>query len=300
MAGPLFLPACASARSLEAGFGHAFPTLSAAVAQARSGDTISLFPGLYADCAVLHADDLTLEGVGDAGSVVLTRKICRGKALLVADGDAITIRNLTLSDARVPDGNGAGIRAEGGALTVDHVRFIGNQDGILTSGVAPHMVLTVRDSFFSGNGACLKACAHGIYAGHIAHLVVEGSVFRDTREGHHIKSRAVRTEVTGCDIADGPDGTGSYLIEAPNGGALLIRGNRLEKGPHAGNRAAIAIGTEGIDQLTPSSDIDGNRFINDSTFGVVFVRNDGPAPARLSQNTLVGPVTPLTGPGQIQ
>jgi hypothetical protein len=287
LAGPLFFSTQAPARILEAGSGHAFPSPSAAIAQARAGDEVRLFPGVYADCAVLRVDGLTLEGIGDAASVVLTTKTCQGKALLVADGDTITIRNLTLADARVPDGNGAGIRAEGGSLTVDRVRFIGNQDGILTADPAPHMVLTVRNSFFSGNGACLKACAHGIYAGHIARLVVEDSVFRNTRDGHHIKSRAARTEILGCDIEDGPAGTASYLIEAPNGGALLVRGNTLEKGPRAGNtRAAIAVGTEGQVWPDTSISVENNRFTNDNGAHTEFLLNETEADPTLRGNVI--------------
>jgi hypothetical protein len=284
---------------LEVGLGRTYSSLEGAVARADSGDTIELFPGIYRECAVLRADGLTLEGAGDPGGVVLTTRTCEGKALLVATGNAITIRNLTLADADVPEGNGAGIRAEGGSLTVDHVRFIGNQDGILSAARAPHMVLTVQDSFFSGNGACIRACAHAIYAGHIGKLLVRGSVFRGTREGHHIKSRAARTEVIGCDIADGPEGTASYLIEAPNGGTVLISGNQLEKGPRAGNRAAIAIGTEGVDQPTPLLVVDGNRFTNDGGRDVVFVRNDAPEAVALRNNVLVGMISPLTGLGSV-
>ena len=42
--------------------------------------------------------------------VVITDKACQGKALFVTVGEGITVRNLTLTRARVPDGNGAGIR----------------------------------------------------------------------------------------------------------------------------------------------------------------------------------------------
>jgi hypothetical protein len=161
------------------------------------------------------------------------------------------------------------------------------------------MVLAVRHSVFAHDGACVSACAHGIYAGHIARLSVTASVFTDTQAGHAIKSRAARTEVTGCDIADGPDGTGSYLIEAPNGGAVLIDGNSLEKGPHAGNKAAIAIGLEGVDQPTPALVVRGNVFVNDSLRSMVFVRNASTVPAAVLNNVLTGPITPLTGPGQV-
>ena len=51
---------------------------------------------------------------------------------------------------------------------------------------------------------------------------------------------------------DGADGTSSYEIEAPNGGALMVRGNRIEKGPKTGNQeTAISIGAEGVTQPDP-------------------------------------------------
>jgi hypothetical protein len=54
-----------------------------------------------------------------------------GKDLFVTDGNDITIRVLTLTRARVPDGNGAGIRAEGGDLTVQNVHSPTTQDACL-------------------------------------------------------------------------------------------------------------------------------------------------------------------------
>ncbi len=290
----------ASARDLTVGAGQAYPTPSAAASAARAGDRILISPGQYFDCAVLTADHLTVEGVGDAASVVITDKTCQGKALLVVDGQDVTVANLTLTRARVPDGNGAGIRAEGGNLTVRGVRFINDQDGILTN-PNPAMTLTVRDSLFDHDGVCGAACAHAIYAGHIALLTVDHSVFRDTRDGHDIKSRALRTVVTGCDIADGPDGTASYLVELPNGGALVMRGNTLEKGPHSGNHtSAVSIGMEGVDQPTDEITVEGNRFTNDGDYHTAFVNNVTATEALLRHNVLRGAVDPLHGDGTSQ
>src|SRR5262249_25899839 len=139
----------------------------------------------------------------------------------------------------------AGIRLVKGSLTVDSVKFIDNQNGIL--GGEPGATVTIRNSDFDKNGTCAGACAHGIYIGHVDLLRVENSHFSDTRQAHSIKSRALRTEVTGCTIVDGPDGTSSFLIEIPNGGALIVRDNTLEKGAKSENHtAAIAIGAEGV------------------------------------------------------
>ncbi len=294
------VPGQARARTLEVGAGRAFALPSAAAAAASPGDRIVIYPGQYFDCATLAASRLTIEGAGDAAAIVLTDKTCGGKALLIVDGDDVTVRNLTLTRARVPDGNGAGIRAEGGNLTVDGVRFVNNQDGILTN-TNPAMTLTVRHSQFIRNGVCMDACSHAIYAGKIASLVVQDSLFRDTRQGHDIKSRAARTEVTRCDIEDGQTGTASYLIEIPNGGAVIVRDNTLEKGPLAGNHtSAISIGAEGVDQPTPEITVEHNHLTNDGNYRTALVNNMSATEATLRGNTLTGSVDALRGDGSSQ
>ena len=200
----------------------------------------------------------------------------------------------------MPDGNGAGIRAEGVNLTVDGLRFINNQDGILANPV-PDSTIVIRNSRFERNGTCERACAHGIYIGGIKMLRVENSTFLGTKQGHHIKSRATRTEVIGCEISDGPEGTGSYEIDIPNGGTLVARDNRLEKGPHAENHGAVIIlGEEGVTQPTPEITIDNNTFRNDGSFPTVFVVNDTATEAMLKGNKLSGEVKPLRGDGSVQ
>jgi hypothetical protein len=228
---------------------------------------------------------------------VLTDKTCGGKALLVIDGSDVTVRNLTLQRARVADGNGAAIRAEGGNLTLDGDRVINNQDGILTA-ENPDATLLVKNSQFIDNGVCAASCAHGIYAGVLKLLDVEHCQFSGTRDGHHIKSRALRTVVNDSTLMDGPTGTASYLIDVPNGGSLIVTGNILEKGPHAGNQAyAISIGEEGVDRATDELVIKNNRFTNDQDRPTTFVRNLTATPADLSGNVYHGQVRPLEGDG---
>jgi len=291
---------CSQAGTLNVGADKSYKTISGAVANAGDGDTIRVFPGRYFDCAVVAANHLTLEGVGDPSAVAITDKICQGKALLVTTGQDITIRNLTLARARAPDGNGAGIRAEGGNLNVDGVQFVNNQDGILVAD-NPTAIVRVSHSLFEKDGVCLDYCAHAIYAGHIAELDVDGTLFRDTRDGHDIKSRAARTVVTNSDMGDGSTGTSSYLIELPNGGALVARHNRFEKGPKTGNQtAAISIGAEGVSQDTPELTIEDNQFTNDGTYRTAFVNNLSATPATLRANRLTGNITPLKGDGTSQ
>ncbi|MBN9510423.1 MAG: hypothetical protein J0I21_15085, partial [Alphaproteobacteria bacterium] len=260
--------------------------------------TVAIGPGDFG-CAVWRADRLTIAGAG-MDATRIRGPACAGKGLFVTEGRDITVRDLALIGAAVPDHNGAGIRAEGANLTVARVRFEDDQNGILAA-ADPRSTLTVRDSLFLRDGACIGACAHGLYADRVGRLVVAGSRFTATRQGHHIKSRALATEITGCDIEDGPDGTSSYLIDIPNGGAATIRGNRLEKGPRTENRStAIMIGEEGAKNPTPAITVAGNDFRNASGTPTVFVRNRTATPAALSGNTLSGPVIPLAGPGTVQ
>ena len=288
----------AHARVLEVGEAAPFKTPSAAAAAARDGDTVAIQPGSYTDCAVWTANRLIVEGVGDAATVIVRDKICQGKAIFIAVGEGITIRNLTLTHASVPDGNGAGVRGEGRNLSVDGVRFIENQNGILSG--TRGGTTAIRDSLFERNGTCQSACAHGLYVGEVDLLRVENSRFIGTRQGHHIKSRARRTEIVGCTIADGPDGTASYAIELPNGGDLLARGNTIEKGPRSGNHtAAIAIGAEGVTHPTAEISIDENSFRNDGPWETAFVKNLTATAAELRGNRLVGHVVPLRGDGQV-
>jgi hypothetical protein len=285
------------ARTLEVGQSHQFALPSEAVAAAQDGDTIEIYPGQYVDCAIVRQNDLIIQGKG-AGAV-MTDKSCGGKAILVTAGNNIIVRNLTLQRAHVPNENGAGIRAEGGNLTVENSRFIDNENGILArSGDAEIRIL---DSEFIGNGRCEHACAHGIYINRVTLLHVERSRFFETYVGHHIKSRALRTEVIDCVLEDGPEGRSSYLIDAPNGGTVVVEGNTMEKGPNTENQLnAIAIGAEGVTQPTEELIFRNNTFTNDQKQPTTFVRNISATPARLIGNVLRGDVRPLDGEGSVQ
>jgi hypothetical protein len=288
------------ARTLEVGQGHQFKMPSEAIKAAQDGDTIEIYPGEYFDCAYVPQNNLTIEGNGPGA--VLTDKPCNGKALLITGGNNITIRNLTLQRARVPDENGAGIRAEGGNLTVENSRFINNENGILSSspGTATATIRIVGSQFI-GNGKCTRACSHGIYINHVGLLHVERSKFFQTNVGHHIKSRAMRTEVINCDIEDGPAGTSSYLVEIPNGGTLILEGNKMQKGPKTENQAnAIMIGAEGVTQPTEQLVIKNNTFTNDQDRPTTFVHNFTATPAQLVGNVFKGQVQPLQGDGAVK
>ena len=196
----------ASARVIEVGPQRAVRLPSAAAAVAKNGDRIVIDQGDYTDCAVWTARNLVIEA---KGHVTIRDRVCQDKAIFVTAGTHITIRGIEFTHARSTHRNGAGIRAEGANLTVEASRFTDNENGIL-SGVSPHSHIVIRSSVFTGNGKCDPICAHGIYIGAIELLQVANSVFLQQMEGHHIKSRALRTELIGNTIKDGPVGTASF------------------------------------------------------------------------------------------
>jgi hypothetical protein len=298
----ILLCGSASAATLDVGAGKKYPNPSAAAEAAHDGDHIVIAAGEYFDCAFWRASNLVIEGAGPEATVI-TDKACGGKALFVIDGDNIVVRNLTLTRARVPDGNGAGIRAEGGSLTVEHVRFVNNQDGILSSAL-PQATILIRDSEFLRNGTCENGggCAHGIYINETKLLRIERTKFFETKQGHHIKSRGARTEIIDCDIADGPNGTASYSIDIPNGGSVLLRNTKIEKGPKSENHdAGLIVGEEGVTQRTQEITVENNTFTVDGDYPSYLVKNETATEAKLKGNKIVGPSAhALRGDGTVE
>jgi hypothetical protein len=248
---------------------------------------------------VWRAPDLRIRA--DGGPVEISGPVCQRKALFVTAAPRIEITGITFRRATTEEGNGAGIRAEGGDLTIRDSRFEENENGILAA-ATPDTTIRIENSVFRGNGALSGgACAHGIYIGNIAALIVERSRFEATRICHHIKSRALRTEITDSQILDGPETEASFLVDISNGGDLLLRGNTMRKGPNAGNNtAAVAVGFEGARNPTSTLRILDNRFENVMPRPTSFVVNRTQAQAVLAGNALTGRVTPLVGPGNVR
>jgi hypothetical protein len=289
----------ALAEVLRVGPGRPVPTIAEAARRARDGDTVLIAPGRYVECAVWHAARLHIAADGP-GEVEISGPVCQGKALFVVAGADVVIEGLAFRGAANDIGNGAGIRAEGMALTIRRSRFLENQNGILTAANIPGGTLTIEDSAFIGNGALVQECAHGLYAGRLALVVIRRSHFEDTRVCHHVKSRAFRTEVHGSRIIDGQRGRSSYLLDIPNGGGLVLTDSELSKGPATGNRsAAVVIGAEGASNPAAPIEISGNRMTNLLGQTTVFVRNRTSTPALLSRNALTGPLLVLEGPGRV-
>jgi hypothetical protein len=276
------------------GHGEEFEKPSQVASLVGSGDTVEIAAGTYDDSALWPRgiDGLTIEGKG----ATFSGRSCSGKAIFVVQANNVLIRGITFRNAKVASHNGAGIRVEGLNITVENSAFIDNEIGIL--GGRPGGTIVVRNSHFEGNGVgCVTLCGHGLYANYIALLRVEGSVFVNHHRGHHIKSRALRTEIVNNRIEDGPTGNSSYLVDISNGGEILIAGNKLEKGALSENfGAAIMIGEEVARRPanpTPEIRVENNYFTNDLARETVFVANFTRARVLMTGNTILGPVVPV-------
>ena len=274
----------AHAATLFVGPDATLKTPSAAAAEAVDGDTVEIAPGEYFDCAIWRASNLTIEGTGPG--VVLTDKPCEGKAAFIIRGNAVTLRNLTFTRIRVPDQNGAGIRAEGRDLTVEHSRFINNQLGILAGAAMPGTIV-VRDCEFADNGA--RDAGSGtadLLIGRVLRLRVEASHLHGGKGGAAITSDAVRTELAGNHI-DAGAGTPPYVVGVPGGGSLVMDDNTitLASAPLVPGTVAVAVARDG-DLPAGEVALRHTTLVTEPGASAVLLRNWGDATPVLQANTL--------------
>ena len=177
---------------------------------------------------------------------------------------SVAINGFEISGVTVPDGNGAAIRYEGGALSLSDDYFHDNQEGLLGA-ADPNGSITIDHSEFASNGDG-SGSTHNIYVGAIASFTLTDSYIHDAVVGHEIKSRAASNTITGNRIFDN-GGSASYSIDLPNGGNATISGNTIEQGPNTQNPFIVAYGEEGASNPGTAFAITGNTVVNDDPSG---------------------------------
>lgn len=300
-----------SAATLQVGVGRQFTTLGAAARVAQDGDVVDIFPGNYAQGAVWFANNLTLELAPGSkpGSVTIKGTVNR-KGVFDIKGDDNIVDGLRFGYATSTDANGAGIRAEGHNITIRNSEFYENEMGVLVTPVVGKQLgdATFDHCVFALNGTKKSGyVGHSIYGNYLGTLTVTNSKFVEGVIGHYIKSRALSSTIHD-NVIDDTNGSASYLINIPQGGAANIYNNQMIKGEHATNCCiAVSYGEEmykGGAFINPPGQvsIDTNIFTNYSKHDVIFVANKSlPAnPVALNGNTITaaaGSVTLLVGPG---
>jgi len=238
---------------------------------ARSGDTVLIDAGDYSgDVAAWTQNDLTIRAIGGRVRMIAGGKAAEGKGIWVVKGTDIVVERIEFSGARVPDRNGAGIRHEGGKLTLRNCRFYENENGVLTwNNNASELI--IENSEFHHNGAG-DGRSHNLYVGEIKRLTVVGSYFHHARVGHLLKSRAEQNYVMYNRFTDEMTGRASYELEFPSGGVAYVVGNIIEQGPQTENLNIISFGAEGFHWTQNEIYLVNNTLVDDAPGGGEFLR----------------------------
>jgi hypothetical protein len=262
---------------------------------ARDGDTIEIEAGLYVDdFARWEQNNLTLKGVGGLAHLKGTQEIDNHKAIWIIKGDNVTVENIEFSGARVRGLNGAGIRAEGGKLTIRNSVFHDNEFGILSDNSERGDIDIENSEFYHQHRE--GTFAHNIYIGHAAKFRLVGNYVHGAVLGHQVKSRARENYIAYNRLMDEKGGNGSYSIDLPNCGTAYIIGNVMQQSRDSDNYTAISYGAEGCDPDRPrNAYVVNNTFINDAPIGT-FITNHVDDPVLARNNLIVGIAKLSSGP----
>ena len=265
----LALPADATVRSV--GPGKAYATPCQAFAAAQDGDVIEIdAAGNYdGDVCFITKNNLTIRGINGRARIDAAGRNAGGKGIWVVAGDNTTIENIEFSGAKVADRNGAGIRLDSGNLTVRNCSFHDNENGIL-GGFYGRVLIEHSEFYNNGYG---DGYSHNIYinAG-VAEFTLRYSVSRRARVGHLVKSRAATNYILYNRLTQ-QDGTGSYEIDLPNGGAACVIGNVIQQGETTQNRGMLTFGLEGLRTgITHELYVVNNTFVSTRSAGATFVQ----------------------------
>jgi len=288
----------ARADTLLVGPQHSLKMPSEAARAARDGDVVEIEPGVYAgDAAVWVQNRLTLRGRGGMAHLRADGAQAEGKAIWVIKGAGYTIERIEFSGAKVPDRNGAGIRAQGPGLTVRNSSFHDNENGLL-AGNDLERDIVIEHSEFARNGAG-NGQSHNVYAGQVRSFTLRYSYSHHAIVGHNVKSRAIKNYIVYNRIADEQDGRASLAIDLPDGGLSFVMGNLIQQGPENDNRTIVGYGMEGYRNLLNELYFVSNTVVNDDPKGGRFVYiRPGADAVRLINNLFAGPGEFLAGKGE--
>jgi VanZ family protein len=260
--------------------------LASAMSQAKDFDTIRITKGHYKQAGILKASHVRV--VAETGAVIFG-KTTSGKGALLIKGDDNYIEGLECHSIYVSDNNGVCVRLEGRGITLNNVYFHHAQGGLLGSKKGGD--IRIENSRFEhlGDGAFY----HGIYTFKETRLFINNSRFLNNRNGgHEIKSRSSHTEITNSVIASSQSWD-SRLIDAPNGGVLIIKNNILIEGPFSENHDLLSWGVEIITHRLEKLIITDNLIIADKSKARLISLKREPSHVMINDNIVVGTISGL-------
>ena len=286
---PVFLPTSAFAATITVGpSGKMYTKPCAAIAAAQAGDVIEVDAASYdGDTCAWSTDNLTVRGVGGRAKIDLTGVTPnQQKGIFTITAPNATLENFELSGAAISanaGNNGAGIRHQGGSLTVRNCFFHDNQDGILANPVTDGQGnVLIEYSEFANNGAG-DGFSHNMYINHYASFTLRYSYSHGAKVGHLVKTRSYVNFITYNRITDETGTTASYEIDIPNGGTSYVIGNLIEQSATTQNPTIVTTGEEGTtnpDQHfyfvnnTVVNDLGSGTFVNTASGTTALVENN--------------------------
>jgi hypothetical protein len=282
-------------RVLAVGPGRDIAKIASAASAARDGDIVEIDAGNYVDdVAVWPQSEITIRSAGGPVCISSVARTAEGKAIFVTKGTDVVVEGIEFSGAAVPAQNGAGIRHEGGLLTVRDCVFERNEMGLLTWNSLSAELVVERCEF------CYNAArgryqpggriGHQLYAGSIRRLTLRDSYIHAGAYGHLVKSRARENHILCNRLTDEAAGRASYELEFPNGGVAYVIGNVIAQSPLTDNEAMIGFGAEGYSSHTNELYLVNNTLFDELPSGGEFVRARPDESLRLLalNNVLIG------------
>ncbi len=292
----LVLVSLGMCRILQVGPGKTYSVPSAAAAVAVNGDTIEIDAGEYAgDVTAWYPNNLTIKGVSGRAHMRAAGANAQGKGTWVIKGNNTVVENIEFSEASVPDENGAGIRQDGGSLTVRNCYFHDNENGILGGDGGGKMLIEYCEFNHNGFG---DGYTHNMYISGPDTFILRYSYSHRARIGHNVKTRSKVNFIEYNRIMDEDDGTSSYAIDVPNGGSTYIIGNLIQQGPQTDNSTIVSYGAEGLSNPNSELFFINNTVVNDRGSGTFIYVSSG-ASALIQNNIFAKNGGVLSGPGNL-
>jgi hypothetical protein len=287
----------ASAATLSVGPGKAYAAPCKALTVAKSGDLIEITGNTTysGDVCYVSASNITIRGVNGRPKIDAAGKNANGKGIWVIGGSNVTVENVEMLGAKVPDLNGAALRLEGTNFTLRQAYLHDNENGILM-GVNTSSDVLVEYSEFSHNGRG-DSQTHNLYIGTARSLTFRYNYSHDANAGHNLKSRALTNMIAYNRFSSSGLGAPSYEIDLPNAGTSYIIGNVIEQPAVNNNSNIVAYGAEGASNPGQDLYVVNNTFLNDYGSGGTFVMIKNVTKPALIQNNIfagVGSVTNQT------
>ncbi len=287
----------ARAATLTAGPGHPYATPCRAIAAAASGDVVQIVAGTYqGDVCGIYAHNLVIRGIYGRARIDAAGRNAMGKGTWVVVGNNVTVENVEMLGAAVPDRNGAALRIEGTGFTLRNSFLHSNENGILT-GANPNSDIVIERSEFGRNGAGTGQ-THNLYIGPVRSLTFRYNFSHDAHVGHNLKSRARTNHILYnrfSSLAPGQSGSTqagqpSYEIDLPNAGTAYVIGNVIQQPAANQNAVMVAYGMEGASNPGHNLYVVNNTFLNDDTVRGTFVLVGGTvsAPVLMQNNIFSG------------